>query len=117
MIKLFSNTRTTSVLPITADVAPNPGFWVAGVNENTQEYILKAAVYNTTASVPFSIAFGQSTTTAKLTVLTAPDDTSSNVFNGTNVVVTTVTQLTSVDGDFCFELPQWSVALLTTDGL
>jgi alpha-N-arabinofuranosidase len=80
------------------------------------EYTFKAAVYNSTGTIPFNLHFeglGQGAR-ATLTVLTAPDGLSSNVFGGSNVVQTNVTTLTAGKNGFAFELENYSVAVLTT---
>lgn len=82
----------------------------------TDKYIAKFAVYNTTggADIPFTVDFPSTSTTANLTYLTAPDPYSVNVFGGANVVETTTQALTAdANGNFGFDLPQWSVAVLT----
>lgn len=114
-IKLFSGTRMTEVLPETHDTAFGPAYWVAGVNNITNQHVFKAATYNATSPVPFSIGFGQTATEATLTVLTAPDPYSSSVLDGTNPVIDTVTTLTASDGVFSFELPNYAIALLVTE--
>jgi alpha-N-arabinofuranosidase len=88
---------------------------VAGVNASTKEYILKAAIYNATAPVPFSVTFGDGKgTTATLTVLTAPNPYSENVLGGTNQVITSVSTIHASGGAFSFSLPNYSIALLTS---
>jgi alpha-L-arabinofuranosidase len=105
----------TTVLPTTADSGPGPAYWVAGSNANTKQYIMKAAVYNATSSVPFTVNFpNQVGKVATLTVLTAPDPYSSNVLNGKNQVISTVTNINVYGGSYTFNLPNWSVALLTS---
>jgi alpha-N-arabinofuranosidase len=111
MHKLFSNTRTTEVLPTTSDTAFGPAYWVAGVNANTKEYVLKAAIYNATAPVPFSVVFGDGKGAAEtLTVLTAPNPYSEKVLGGTNQVIASVSTLQASGGAFPFSLPNYSVA-------
>lgn len=114
-IKLFSNTRMTTVLPVTADANLGPAYWVAGVNDKTSQYILKLAIYNATSSQTFNVEFGKSSSTASITILTAPDPYSSFVLNGTDPVVTTTKALTAVSGNFSFELENYSMAVLTVD--
>lgn len=113
-IKLFSSTRLTTVLPITSDTGFGPAYWVSGINNATSQYILKAAIYNATSAVQFNVEFGQTSTTANLTVLTAPDPYSTFTFNGTNPVIETVSTLVAVDGVFSFELQNYAMAILTT---
>jgi len=111
--KLFSNTRTTSVLPTVSDTGFGPVYWVAGVNSNTKEYVLKAAIYNATAPVPFSFLFGDGKgTSATLTVLTAPNLYSEKVLGDTNKVITTVSTIQASRGAFSFSPPNYIVALL-----
>jgi alpha-N-arabinofuranosidase len=100
---------------VTADGDFDPAYWVAGTSGPGQ-YTLKAAIYNSTAAVPFNVNFeglGKGAR-ATLTVLTAPDGLSTNVFDGENVVTKTITELTQTGEGFTFELENWSVAVLTT---
>lgn len=93
-----------------------PAFYVAGINDKTETYILKAAVYNTTSSVPFELSFPETTagSKAELTVLTAPSGPyAMNTWGGAEVVDTNVTTITATESGFSFSLPQWSIALLT----
>lgn len=102
---------------MTSDTGFDPAYWVAGVNNSTGSFILKAAVYNTTDSVPFSVAFDgvEEGASATLTTLTAPDPYTSNALGSSNAVVTNVTTLTAGSGGaLSFELPEWSIAVLTT---
>jgi alpha-N-arabinofuranosidase len=80
------------------------------------KYTFKAAIYNATENIPFNIEFAGLKAGAKatLTVLTAPDGFSSNVFGGPNVVQTDVTTLTAGKSGFGFELENYSIAVLTT---
>jgi alpha-N-arabinofuranosidase len=113
--KFFSNTRTTEVLPTTSDTEYGPAYWVAGVNTKTKEYIMKAAIYNATVPVPFSVTFGDGKgTSATITVLTAPNPYLQNVLGGANQVITTVSTIKASGGAFSFSLPNYSVALLTS---
>jgi len=112
--KLFSNTRTTEVLPTTSDTEYGPAYWVARVNTKTKKYIMKAA-FNAIAPVPFSVTFGDGKgTSATLTVLMAPNPYSQNVLGGANQVITTVSTIKASGGAFSFPLPNYSVALLTS---
>jgi alpha-N-arabinofuranosidase len=105
----------TTVLPTTAEGGPGPAYWVAGENCDTKEYIMKAAVYNSTQPVPFKVNFpSQEGKTATLTVLTAREPTSMNVLGGGNQVVTTVSKIAAQAGCYEFELPNWSVAVLVS---
>lgn len=103
----------TSTLPASSADAFGPAYWVAGVDEGTSTYYLKAAVYNATGDVEFTVAFqGLSGGSATLTVLTAPEGYSHNAI-GSEVVTTTTTTLTaSGNGTFSFSLPGLSVAVL-----
>jgi alpha-N-arabinofuranosidase len=88
-----------------------------GVNAGTTEYTFKAAVYNTTAPVPFNIDFEglKQGAKAKLTVLNAPSGLSYNVAGGKNVVKQTITKLVAKKGGvFSFELREYDIAVLTT---
>ena len=80
------------------------------------KYTFKAAVYNSTEAIPFNLQFDGLGVGAKatLTVLTAPDGLSSNVFGGPEVVQKQVTTLTAGKKGFGFELENYSVAVLTT---
>jgi alpha-N-arabinofuranosidase len=100
-----------------SDSGFGPAFYVAGVNLGTTEYTFKAAVYNTTAPVPFNIDFEglEQGAKAKLTVLNAPSGLSYNVAGGQNVVKETVTELAAKKGGvFSFELKEYDIAVLTT---
>lgn len=111
--QLFGQTAFTSTLPITATEGDfGPAYWVAGEDNATSTYYLKAATYNSTEDVPFSVSFDGAGAEATLTVLTAPDGYSFNDI-GSNVVVSTETTLTAdADGAFSFSLPNLSVAVL-----
>lgn len=80
------------------------------------KYTFKAAVYNSTETIPFNLQFQGLRPGAKatLTVLTAPDGLSSNVFGGPQVVSKNVTTLTAGKSGFGFELENYSIAVLTT---
>jgi len=83
-------------------------------------YVWKAAVYNTTASAPVPITLSFPGTkagdSAQLTVLTSPAGPYAvNEVGGPNVVRRTEKMVqASVEGQFVFELGQWSVAVLKT---
>jgi alpha-L-arabinofuranosidase len=120
-MKLLSNTRITTTLPVISDTGfiSSAGcvYWVAGYSNETSEHIAKIAVYNTTdsANVSFSLSFPSKTVTkANLTFLSADDPYAYNTFSGENVVITINIELDSTDNYFAFELPQWSVAVLTS---
>jgi alpha-L-arabinofuranosidase len=117
--KLLAGNLLTQTLPSTADF--NPLYYVAGKNEDTGAYILKATVYNSTdgADVPVVLSFDgvAAGTSAELTVLTGPEDPYgyNDPFTGVNVVATTKSTVTANDnGEFEFELPNLSVAVFST---
>ena len=56
MIQLLSSTRITEVLATTGS-AFDPSYWVAGRSDVTGSHILKAVVYNSSATVPFAVTF------------------------------------------------------------
>jgi alpha-N-arabinofuranosidase len=102
---------------MTSDSGFGPAFYVAGVNSGTSQYTFKAAIYNTTAPIPFNIDFEGLHKGAKatLTVLNALSGLSSNAIGGQNVVKQTVTKLTAQKGGvFSFELNEYDIAVLTT---
>ncbi|KAH8804445.1 glycoside hydrolase superfamily [Xylogone sp. PMI_703] len=116
-IQLLSSHRFTHTAPMSSDSGFGPAFYVAGVNAGTTEYTFKAAVYNTTESIPFNINFeGLSRgSKATLTILNAPSGLSYNSIGGRNVVEKTVTRLTAKKGGiFSFKLKQYDIAVLTT---
>lgn len=111
VVKLFSNNRMTSTFPATSDTAFGPAYWVTG--EDAGSYILKAAVYNSTADMPFSVSFPGFSRAAKLTVLTANSPWSSNTpETPDSVITTTKTLFADAEGAFAFSLPDLSVAML-----
>lgn len=116
VLKLFGNSAFTSTLPVSSGSTDNygPAYWVAGEDNATSTYYVKAAVYNATEEVDFSITFEgvSSGASATLTVLTAPEGYSYN-YIGSEVVTTTTSTLTAdAEGAFSFSLPELSVALL-----
>jgi len=116
VIELLSNNRYSSTVPVTSDTAYGPAYWIAGTS-GEGKYTFKAAVYNTTETQNFSIAFDGLAEGAKgtLTVLTAPDGHSSNVPGGPQVVNWDSSEIVAgVNGTFQFALGQLSVAVLTT---
>ncbi|OBT82888.1 hypothetical protein VE02_08652 [Pseudogymnoascus sp. 03VT05] len=116
-IQLLSAHRYTHTAPFTSDEGFGPAFYVAGVNQGTNQYTFKATVYNTTSPVPFNIDFEGLHQGAKatLTVLNAPSGLSENVPNGENVVKRTTTSLTAQKGEvFSFQLKEYDIAVLTT---
>ncbi|TVY25586.1 Alpha-L-arabinofuranosidase A [Lachnellula hyalina] len=119
VIELLSNNRYNATVPVTTDSDYGPAYWVAGVSE-PGHYTFKAAIYNSTSTVPFSISFEGLSEGVKgtLSVLNAPDGLSSNTLeNGvvSDVVRKTVTTLAAGSGGvFQFELDNYDVAVLTT---
>lgn len=116
VLRLYGNSAFTSTLPATSADAFGPAYWVAGEDNTTSTYYVKAAVYNSTEDVPFSVTFDgvSSGASATLTVLTAADGYSYNSI-GSNVLETTTTTLTADESAaFTFSLPNLSVALLET---
>lgn len=114
VLKLFGNSPFTSTLPATTADDFGPAYWVAGEDNATSTYYVKAAVYNSTGDVPFNVTFDGvgSGSSATLTVLTAPDGYSYNDI-GSEVVSTTTSTLTADSGGaFSFSLPNLSVGLL-----
>ncbi|OOQ83583.1 hypothetical protein PEBR_35598 [Penicillium brasilianum] len=94
-----------------------PTFNIAGVNSGRTGYTLKAAVYKSTAPVPFNISFEslQQGEKAKLRVLNASSGLSYNVAGGQKVVKETVTNLAATKGGvFSFELKEYDIAVFTT---
>ncbi|KAI5921052.1 alpha-L-arabinofuranosidase [Camillea tinctor] len=107
----------TETLPATADF--DPLYYVAGKNEKTGGHVFKAAVYNSTdgADVPVKLKFEGAApgTEAELTILTGPENAYSinDPFTGINVVETSTQTVTSDEqGNFQFNLPNLSVAVL-----
>lgn len=114
VLKLYGNSAFTSTLPTTTSDDFGPAYWVAGVDNTTSTYYVKAAVYNSTEDVDFSVTFEgvSSGSSATLTVLTAPDGYSHNEI-GVDVTTTTTSTLTAdAEGAFSFRLPDLSVAVL-----
>lgn len=108
----------TNTLPATSDGNFGPLYYATGLDNKTNSRIFKAAVYNSTADVPVSLTFegvGRGTT-ADLTILTAPKDVSMNAVGGANLVRSQTTKIkASKQGVFSFNLPDLSVAVLTTN--
>jgi alpha-N-arabinofuranosidase len=113
VIQLLSGTRITHTLPAkTVEGDFGPAYWVAGRDDSA--YILKAAVYNSTGDVPFSVGFEglKPGAPAQLTVLTAPA-LAQNTPQHKEEVTTKVEHLTAgADGSIKFSLPNLSVAVL-----
>jgi len=118
VLSLLSGTRFTSTRAVNVtDGGIGPAYFAAGQNTDTGAYVLKAAVYNSSADVPFRVAFEgvAAGTLANLTVLTAPSGPDASVTVGTDPVVYTRRSLTAAsDGSFEFSLPNLSVAVLLT---
>lgn len=115
MIQLLSGTRITENLPMTiTDGGFGPAYFVAGRSEVTGAHIAKIAVYNSTGELPFQLSFDGvgAGASGNLTYLTAPMNASNPI--GGNIV-TTHTQIVtaSSNGTFSFELPEYSVAVLS----
>ena len=97
---------------------------MAGKNEATNSYILKAAVFDrqnptNSANVPFTVIFEgvEAGASATLTVLTATSPEAMNMPGGEQVIKRDVSTLTAgKDGEFSFGLPGLSVALLEAKG-
>ena len=117
MIQLLSSTRIAQTLPAPAsDGDFGPVYWVAGVNGSS--HIFKAAVYNSTGSVPVSVSFEGVSADASgtLTLLTAPDPYSYNDIGIATVTTTTTRVSASGNGTFTLEMPDYSVAVLEVTG-
>ena len=108
----------TNTLPTTSTDGYGPLYYVAGLNQETNSHIFKAAVYNSTGDVPVSLTFegiGRGMT-ADLTILTAPDAYSMNEVGESNIVNTKTTRIKAgKKGEFSFSLPDLSVAVLMTN--
>lgn len=109
----------TETLPATSQF--DPLYYVAGRNNQTGGHIFKAAVYNSTdgVDVPVKLAFEGVApgTSGELTILTGPEDPygSNDPYTGVNVVKTSKTTIRSdKSGNFQFNLPDLSVAILDT---
>lgn len=114
VLKLYGNNAFTSTLATTTTDDFGPAYWVAGVDNTTSTYYVKAAVYNSTEDVDFSVTFEgvASGASATLTVLTAPDEYSYNQIGVEAVTTTTSTLTADAEGAFSFSLPDLSVAVL-----
>lgn len=121
LVELYSGTRITDTLPTTStDGGLGPVYWVAGKNDDTGSYIMKAAVYNSTqatnssAPVSVSVTFDgvSEGTSGTLTVLTAPGPYTNNDI-GVDVVTTTTTTIKAGSGGtFKLSMPDLSIAVL-----
>ncbi|KAF7930604.1 uncharacterized protein EAE98_005004 [Botrytis deweyae] len=121
-LQLLSTHRFNATVPFRVSNSGNgtspfgPAFYVIGVND-PGEYVFKAAIYNTTAPVPFSIDFEgvHAGAVGTLTVLNAPEGNAVNVYGGEDVVVKTVKNVTAgAGGKFEFELKEYDIAVFTT---
>lgn len=118
VLKLLGAHAFTSTLPATTTDDFGPAYWVAGVDNATSTYYVKAAVYNSTEAVDFSVTFeglSEGQTSATLTVLTAPDGYSHNEYDVVVTETTTTTLTVDADGAFSFSLPELSVAVLVAE--
>jgi len=113
MIQLLSSHRISTVLPF-EDPSFGPAYYVAGYSNDTDSYILKTAVYNSTVPVNISITFDGVPEGAEgsLTVLTAPELLSFNDVGSDVVVRTESTVVAASGGVFEFEVPDQSVSVL-----
>ncbi|KAI4870152.1 glycoside hydrolase family 51 protein [Hypoxylon rubiginosum] len=119
MWELMAAHTMTETLPATSQF--DPLYYVAGRNNQTGGHIFKAAVYNSTdgVDVPVKLAFEGVApgTSGELTILTGPEDPygSNDPYTGVNVVKTSKTTIRSdKSGNFQFNLPDLSVAILDT---
>lgn len=118
VLKLLGAHAFTSTLPATTTDDFGPAYWVAGVDNATSTYYVKAAVYNSSEAVDFSVTFeglSEGQTSATLTVLTAPDGYSHNEYDVVVTETTTTTLTVDADGVFSFSLPELSVAVLVAE--
>jgi alpha-N-arabinofuranosidase len=116
VLDLLSGTRFTTTRPVSTIEEVGPLYWVAGANIPTNQLVFKAAVYNSTGPVPVTVQFEglSSGASANLTILTGTDPYASNGYDQPEVVITNSTMLKSTDAGFSFELPNLSVAVLST---
>lgn len=114
VLRLFGSHAFTSTLPAATADDFGPAYWVAGEDNSTGTYYVKAAVYNSTGDVPFSVAFDGvgGGASATLTVLTAPDGYSFNSVGSESLSTATSTLTADSSGAFSFSLPNLSVGLL-----
>ncbi|KAL2145930.1 hypothetical protein VTI28DRAFT_5804 [Corynascus sepedonium] len=137
IIQLFSEHRITHTLPGVSSDGFGPLYWAAGrgsasgghghqpgkgPSAKDDTYILKAAVYNSTASedVPVNVRFEglREGSPATLTVLTAPEGPwAKNTPDHKDAVKKTTTRLRAgKGGEIEFSLPDLSVAVLVAGG-
>ncbi|KAI9641607.1 hypothetical protein NHQ30_009460 [Ciborinia camelliae] len=127
-LQLLSNNRYKFTVPFTSTITNsdknttsqfNPAFYVIGIN-SPGSYTFKAAIYNTTEPIPFSIDFEgvDKGAMGTLTVLNAPGldgGNSANVYEGEDVVVKIVKNVIAGEGGkFEFELKEYDIAVFTT---
>jgi alpha-L-arabinofuranosidase len=110
VVQLLASVHITETLPTSGGY--DPAYWVAGKGESDDSRIVKAVVYNSTGSVPFSVDFagisdGQ---IGKLTYLTAPMNASNYV--GENYVETHKETIKAKGTTFSWEMPEYSVGIL-----
>lgn len=127
VIKLLSNNRISSTVPVTAASSSNgttfgPAYYVAGIS-SPGHYTFKVATYNATEPVPFSVKFEgvEEGAIANFTILTAPaaeSYSSLNLSPGSEVIDVVnwnaTTLVAGIGGAFTFELDELTVAVLTT---
>ncbi|KAI9702635.1 MAG: hypothetical protein M1820_006141 [Bogoriella megaspora] len=115
VVSFLAGTRLSTILP-TDEATIGPAYWVAGTT-SSGSHVLKAAIYNSTDDVPFTVKFDgvSGGATANLSYLTASDPYAYNNVGQENVVRTTIHQIEADgDGTFSFGLPNLSVAILET---
>ncbi|KAF7716533.1 Non-reducing end alpha-L-arabinofuranosidase [Penicillium ucsense] len=117
LYKLFNDHHMTNTLPSTSDSDFGPLYYATGMNNKTNSYIFKAAVYNSTEEIPISLSFegvGRGAM-ADLTILTAPNEVAMNGVDGANIVQTQTKKIKAgKQGVFEFKMPSLSVAVLET---
>ena len=114
-IQLLASNTLTETLHARSDAGFGPLYYVTGRDNDTDSYLFKAAVYNSTSNVPVSISFPSfpKGTRAEHTVLTAEAPDAHNAVGGREAVISTTSIiLAGPDGVFSFELPNLSVAVL-----
>ncbi|KAF2204615.1 glycoside hydrolase [Delitschia confertaspora ATCC 74209] len=130
MLQLFGSNPLSKTLPV-INATFDPVYYVAGLSENRNSYVLKYAIYNTTSSsssssstsVPMRTTFQgvRRGAKAQLTVLEGPGNDGNAAglaFNdiGKDIVRKTVKTLTAGrDGMFEWVGGQWSVGVLEVE--
>ncbi|KAJ9648348.1 hypothetical protein H2199_001202 [Coniosporium tulheliwenetii] len=109
--QMFSVNRGHTILPVTADSAFGPLYWVASKSDSG--YFVKMANYGG-ASHKVSVAFPQPCS-GVLTML-AGDQNAQNT-NLTTLVTPSISDIMSADGNLHFTMPGWSVAVLDASPL